>query len=64
MKLAKSLSRRDKTIQLIRQDSSPLTMINRISCKGNDIENLEDVVAMDHELARYQKDTLRKIRPQ
>ena len=64
MELSKSISRRDKTIQLIRQDSRPLTMMNRISCRSDDIDNLEEVIDMERELERYQRDTLRKIRPQ
>ena len=55
MELSKSFSRRDKTIQLIRQDSRPLTMMNRISCRSDDIDNLEEVIDMDHELERYQR---------
>ena len=64
MDLPKGLTRRDKTIQLVRQDSKPLTLKNRISCKGDDINNLEEVIDLERDLEKYQKDTLRKIRPQ
>ena len=66
MDVSKSLTRRDKSIQLVRQDSRPLTLRNRlsISCKGDDIDNLEDLINLERDLEKYQKDTLRKIRPQ
>ena len=66
MDVPKSLGRRDRTIQLVSQDSKPLTLRNRlsISCKSDDIDNLEDVINLERDLERYQKDTLRKIRPQ
>jgi len=64
MDLPKGLTRRDKTIQLVRQDSKPLTLKNKISCKGDDIDNLEEVIDLERDLERYQKDTLRKIKPQ
>jgi hypothetical protein len=39
--------------------------MNRISCsKNDDIDNLEEVIDLDRDLERYQKDTFRKIRPQ
>ena len=60
-----SKNRRDKTLQLIRQDSRPLTMMHRMSCsKSDDIDSLEEVIDMQSDLERYQKDTLRKIKPQ
>ena len=64
MDLPKGLTRRDNTIQLVRQDSKPLTLKNKISCKGDDINNLEEVIDLERDLEKYQKDTLRKIRPQ
>ena len=60
-----SKNRRDKTLQLIRQDSRPLTMMHRMSCsKSDDIDSLEEVIDLQSDLERYQKDTLRKIKPQ
>ena len=38
-------------------------MRDRITCKGDDIDNLEDLIDLERDLERYQKDTLRKIRP-
>jgi hypothetical protein len=65
MDISKILNRRDKGLQVVRQDSRPLTMMNRSSCSRNDdIDNLEEVIDLDRDLERYQKDTLRKIRPQ
>ena len=60
-----SKGRRDKTLQLIRQDSRPLTMMHRMSCsKSDDVDSLEEVIDLQSDLDRYQKDTLRKIKPQ
>jgi len=66
MDLPKSLIRRDKTIQLVRQDSKPLTLSHRLSlsCKREDIENLEEVIDVQRDFKRYQNDTPRKIRLQ
>ena len=66
MDLPKSRIGRDKTIQLVRQDSQPLTLSHRLSlsCKREDIENLEEVIDVQRDLERYQNDTPRKIRPQ
>ena len=63
MEVPKGIAR-DKTIQLIRQDSKALTRLNRFSCKGDEIDCLEDVIDVDRDLERYQRDTLRKIKPQ
>ena len=54
MDLPKSLIRRDKTIQLVRQDSQPLTLRHRLSlsCKREDIDNLEEVVDVQRDLER------------
>ena len=62
MDISKSRNRRDRTLQLIRQDSKPLTLKHRLSCStADDINNLEEVIDLDRDLERYQKDTLRKI---
>ena len=39
-------------------------MMNRISCRSDDIDNLEEVIDIECKLEIYQRDTLRKIRPQ
>src|ERR1041385_1035132 len=59
-----SLFRRDRKLQLVRQNSRPLDIKHRLSCKADDIESLEEVVDIQRDLERYQKDTLRKIKPQ
>ena len=64
MDVSKSLFRRDGNLQLIRQDSRPLAMKHRLSCKADDIESIEEVIDIQKDLERYQKDTLRKIKPQ
>jgi hypothetical protein len=63
-KKSKGISGKDKTIQLVRQDSEPLTLMNRFSCKGDDIDCLKVVIDIDKDLETYQKGTLRKIKPQ
>jgi len=52
MDLPKSLIRRDKIIQLIRQDSKPLRHRLSLSCKREDIDNLEEVVDVQRDLER------------
>ena len=47
-----------------RQESKPLTIFNRIKCKNDDINDLEEVIDVDRDLERYQKNTLRSLRPQ
>ena len=64
MELSKSFTRRDRSIELIRQESKPLTIFNRIKCKNDDINDLEEVIDVDRDLERYQKNTLRSLRPQ
>ena len=55
MELSKSFTRRDRGIQLIRQESKPLTLFNRIKCKNDDINDLEEVIDVDRDLEIYQK---------
>ena len=55
MELSKSFTRRDRSIQLIRQQSKPLTLFNRIKCKNDDINDLEEVIDVDRDLEIYQK---------
>lgn len=50
MELPKSLIRRDRHIQLIRQDCSPLTMMNIIKCQGDDINDLDEVIDIEKKL--------------
>ena len=65
MDISKSFGRRDRNLQSIRQDSRPLTIKHRLSCStADDINNLEEVIDLERDLERYQKDTLRKIKPQ
>ena len=58
-------TRRDRGLQLIRDDSKPLTLRHRMSCSNiDDVDSLEEVIVMQRDIERYQKDTLRKIKPQ
>ncbi|RCV30606.1 hypothetical protein SETIT_6G108600v2 [Setaria italica] len=64
MEIFESLSRRDKSLQLINKDIKPLSFMDRLKGGCDDIENLEEMIDVERDLERYQRDTLRKIRPQ
>ncbi|RCV22542.1 hypothetical protein SETIT_4G228900v2 [Setaria italica] len=64
MEISESLSRRDKSLQLINRDIKPLSFMDRLKGGCDDIENLEEMIEVERDLERYQRDTLRKIRPQ
>ena len=64
MEVSKSLSRRDKSLQLVNRDIRPLGFIDKLKRGCDDIETLEEIIDVERDLERYQKDTLRKIRPQ
>lgn len=64
MDISKSFVRRDKGLQLVNRDAKPLTLMDRLKGKSEDIENIEEVIDIDKDMERYQRDTLRKIRPQ
>ena len=63
MELSEGIIRRDRGPQLIRQDSKPLTFINRIKCRNDDIDSLEEVINIERDMERYQKKSLRSLRP-
>ena len=44
MDVSTGLFRRDRNLQLVRQDSRPLAIKHRLSCKADDIESLEEVI--------------------
>jgi hypothetical protein len=64
MDLSKSFTRDSRRLQLVNQDLKPLTLIDRLKGKSEDIDNLEEVIDLDRDKERYQKDTLRKLKPQ
>jgi hypothetical protein len=37
--------------------------MDRLKGKSEDIDNLEEVIDLDRYMKRYQKDTLRKLKP-
>lgn len=53
MDISKGFLRRDKTLQLVRQDSRPLAMKHRLSCKADDIDSIEEVIYIQRDLERY-----------
>ena len=64
MEVPESLSRRDKSLQLVNRDLRLLGFIDKLKGGYDDIETLEEMIDVERDLERYQKDTLRKIRPQ
>lgn len=64
MEVSESFSRRHRSLQLVQKDARPLSLMDRLKGGCDTIENLEEVIDIEKDLERYQKDTLRKIRPQ
>jgi hypothetical protein len=60
--VSESLSRRDKSLQLV--NIKLLGFIDKIKGGCDDIETSEEMIDLERDLQRYQKGTLRKIRPQ
>jgi hypothetical protein len=64
MDLSKSFAIESKKLQLVNHDLKPLTLLDRLKGKSEDIDNLEEVIDLDRDMERYQKDTSRKLKPQ
>ena len=64
MEVSESLTRRDKSLQLVHKDTRPLSLMEKLKGRCDNIESLEEMIDIERDLERYQKDTLRKIRPQ
>jgi hypothetical protein len=64
MDLSKRFARESKRLQLVNHDIKPLTLMDRLKGKSEDIDNLQEVIDLDRDMERYQKDTLRKLKPQ
>ena len=64
MEVSKSLTRRDNSLQLVQKDTRPLSLMDKLKGGCDDIESLEEMIDVERDLERYQKDTLKKIRPQ
>ena len=64
MEVPESLSRRDKSLQLVNRDMRSLGFMDKLKGGCDDIETLEEMIDIEKDLERYQKETLRKIRPQ
>jgi hypothetical protein len=64
MDLSKSFARESKRLQLVNHDLKSLTLMDRLKGKSEDIDSLEEVIDLDRDMERYQKDTLRKLKPQ
>ena len=63
MDLSKGSCRGDQSLQVVNRDAKPLTIMDKLKGRSEDIDNLEDIINVENDLERYQKDTLRKIRP-
>jgi hypothetical protein len=64
MDLSKGFARESKKLQLVNHDLKPLTLMDQLKVKSEDIYNLEEVIDLDRDMERYQKDMLRKLKPQ
>jgi hypothetical protein len=64
MDISKSFTRGSKRLQLVNHDLKPLTLMDRLKGKSENINNLEKVINLDKDMERYQRDTLRKLKPQ
>jgi hypothetical protein len=64
MDLSKSFVRESKRLKLVKHDLKSLTLIDRLKGKNEDTDNLEEVINLDRDMERYQKDILRKLKPQ
>jgi 1,2-phenylacetyl-CoA epoxidase catalytic subunit len=64
MDLSKSFARERKRLQLVNHGLKLLTLMERLKGKSEDIDNLEEVIDLDIDMERYQKDTLSKLKPQ
>ena len=64
MEVSESLTRRDESLQLVQKDTRPLSLMDKLKGGCDNIESLEEMIDVERDLERYQKDTLRKIRPQ
>ena len=53
MDVPNNVSRRDKILQVVRQDSKPLAMKHRLSCKADDVDSIEEVIDLQKDLERY-----------
>ena len=64
MEVSGSLTRRDKSLQLVQKDIRPLSLMDKLKGGCDNIESLEKMIDVERDLEIYQKDTLKKIRPQ
>ena len=64
MDVSESLSRRDKSLQVVNKDIRPLGFIDKIKGGCDNTETLEEMIDVEKDLERYHKDTLRRIKPQ
>jgi hypothetical protein len=64
MDLSKSFTRDSRRLQLVNQDLKPLTLIDCLKGKSEDIDNLEEVIDLDRDMERSKKDTLGQLKPQ
>jgi hypothetical protein len=49
----KALPEKAKRLQLVNHDLNPLTLMNRLKGKSEDIENLEEVIDLDRNMKIY-----------
>jgi hypothetical protein len=56
MDLSKSFARKSKRLQLVNHDLKPLTLMDRLKGKSEDIDNHEEVIDLDRDMERYVKE--------
>ena len=60
MEVSESLSRRDKSLQPVNRDIRLLGFKDKLKGGCDDIKTLEEMIDVERDLDRYQKDTLKK----
>ena len=53
MEVSESLSRRDKSLQLVNKDIRPLSFKDKLKGGCDDIETLEEMIDVERDLDRY-----------
>jgi hypothetical protein len=60
----RALPEKAKKLHLVNHDLKLLALMDRLKGKSEDIDNLEEVIDLDKDMKIYQRNTLRKLKPQ
>jgi hypothetical protein len=55
MDLSKSFARESKKLHLVNHDLKPLTLMDRLKGKSEDIDNLKEVIDLDRDMENIRK---------